>query len=74
MTDRSKFDKLLNEYAGTHSKKQLKEAYKDMTGYEYYPNSATTGTKADIVAALKNRQREDELNRDLHAAQAKLPV
>lgn len=68
---REHFDPLLTEIGDTFKSSDLKEIYRHITGYDYYPKSGTTGTKADIVKALRNWQREVELNADLSAAQAK---
>jgi hypothetical protein len=66
---RARFDALLNEYEASYSVAELKAIARQYTGYEGHEKS-----KADIVKAMRNWQREAELNDDLHAAQAKLPV
>jgi hypothetical protein len=73
MSDRAVFDPILEE-AKSASVADLKAAFREMTGYDYYPASGRTGTKSDIVKSLQNWQREKELDSDLHAAQAKLPL
>jgi hypothetical protein len=67
--DRTRFDTLLDELKAQLGVAELKKIAKLYTGYE------TTKTKKDdIVKAIRHWHREDEMNRDRRAAQAKVPV
>jgi DNA-binding ferritin-like protein (Dps family) len=66
---RARFDALLNEYETDYKPAELKAIAHCFMGYEVNKTK-----KADIIKAIRNWQREAELNDDLHAAQARQPV
>jgi hypothetical protein len=66
---RTRFDALLNEYEAAYTVAELKAIARQFTGYEVHKTK-----KADVVKAMRNWQREAELNDDLHAAQARQGV
>jgi hypothetical protein len=66
---RARFDALLNEYEAAYKPAELKAIAHCFMGY-----AVDKKKKADIIKAMRNWQREAELNDDLHAAQAKQTV
>lgn len=66
---RARFDALLNEYEVAYKPAELKAIAHCFMGYEVDKTK-----KADIIKAMRNWQREAELNDDLHAAQARQQV
>ena len=65
MGDRNQFDRLLQQ-CESFSVADLKEAFEGMIGHPPWVNG-----KAGILKAMKNWQREHELNDSLHKAQEK---
>jgi DNA-binding ferritin-like protein (Dps family) len=66
---RARFDVLLNEYEATYKAAELKAIAHCFMGVDVDKTK-----KPDIIKAMRNWQREAELNDDLHAAQAKQRV
>lgn len=66
---RALFDAFLNELEAAYKPAELKAIALCFMGYDVGKTR-----KADIIKAMRNWQREAELNDDLHAAQAKHPV
>jgi hypothetical protein len=64
--DRSRFDALLNEFEESYKATELKVIAARYMGFDVDKKK-----KADIVKAVRNWQREEELNSDSHASQAK---
>ncbi len=65
--ERSQFDALLAEYEKRHKGTELKAIADRFLGYDV----GAKMKKGDIVKAIRNWQREDELNRSNRASQAK---
>jgi hypothetical protein len=67
--DRDRFDTLLDQMKGQLNLAELKAVARFYTGYE-----TTKKKKDDIIRSIRNWHRQDELNRDRSAAQAKVPL
>ncbi len=66
---RARFDVLLKEYEAAYKPAELRAIAHCFMGYDVDKKK-----KGDIIKAMRNWQREAELNDDIHAAQAKIPV
>jgi hypothetical protein len=64
--DRGRFDALLKDYEIRYKATELKAIADRFVGFDVHRKK-----KEDIVKAVRNWQREEELNSDSHASQAK---